>query len=168
LWAEQRKHAAATATGSHGGGGGPAGAARRPRVNIFTLLSFLPLFYASLVQVVRDVAHVGNRGRDLHRDGRRHGRAGDTGALQMIEGGGNDVSIRKPGLCGAAPERAPGARGDRDGDRRRQQRERVLRGLQAGSPHRTAVGVASAEAARPSRPDRDRARAAPRQRLQAQ
>ncbi len=31
-----------------------------------------------------------------------------------------------PGLCGAAPERAPGVQCDRDGHRRRQQREREL------------------------------------------
>jgi hypothetical protein len=51
-------------------------------------------------------------------------------------------------------------------DRRRQQRERELRCLQSGSPHRTPVGVAIAEAARPTRPDRDRAGSALGQPLQ--
>ena len=113
----------------------------------------------------------------VHRDGAHKG----TGApleltkvmlaptmwLAPSEGTGNDRSGELTGLSDAAPERAPVfaaiERAIGDGSSASVSYTR----LQAGSPHRTQVDVAIAEAARPSRPDRDRAGTAPCQRVQA-
>jgi hypothetical protein len=97
-------------------------------------------------KAVRGVDHDAGRGRDLHDAGRRRCRI--AGVIAVVEqASGTTFEVRPTsvlwvalsgrsrhgrsgeltGLCGAATERAPGVRRDTGGDRRRQQRERVLR-----------------------------------------